>query len=287
LRNFYIYGNPTLDYIEEADGTVYVAYGGGSYYSALPLLEKGLDVEVYAVYSPGLSAHPVSKYVNKMQYSTRMNIFKLEYTGTGRRIRVLDKAPPICSWNSQGSLGYSIVNPVLGEVDASLLKTVRQKSPLLAVDLQGFLRKLAGGSVVLEYTDNAMLAIQLADIVHADLEEFTALAGGLSIPDAVHKISKKLRGVLLVTIRPKKVMVVTKHGSKVYELEDYYAASDKTGAGDYFLSVYTYTYVEKHDEEGSVFKAHEYTTAWLKTRRASLHHHRSAFHTAIPFHSSA
>lgn len=284
MKNFCVYGNPTLDYIKEVGGATYIAYGGGSYYSTLPLLEKGLKVEVYAVYSPALSTHPVSKYINKMQYSTKTNIFKLEYRGAERKISVLDRAPPLCSWNSQADLCYSIVNPVLGEIDVNLLKIIRQKSLLLAVDLQGFLRKLADNSIILEHTDSAVMAIQLADIVHADLEEFIALTGGLGISEAVYKVSKLLRGILLVTVRPMKVILITRYRFKIYELEGHYVASDKTGAGDYFLSVYTRTYIENHDEEDSVFKAHEYTTTWLKKRRvssASSHLHYSVSYSEL------
>ncbi|MEM4061828.1 MAG: sugar kinase, partial [Desulfurococcaceae archaeon] len=142
MKKFCVYGNPTIDVIELETSEKYVAYGGGAYYSSLPLLEAREEVSIYSVYSPLLVKHPVSRFLVKKQYSPRANIFILEYKHGTRRIKVLDVAPPLYPWNVQEEECYAIVNPVLGEVGVGILKELSCRSPAVAMDVQGFLREV-------------------------------------------------------------------------------------------------------------------------------------------------
>lgn len=266
MRHFCIYGNLTIDFIKRPEGLEYVNYGGGPHYSSLPLLEKNVEVELYSVYSPLLELHPSSKYIKRAQYSTQANVFRLEYAGSTRKIYVLSRAPPLYDWNVQLDECYAIVNPVLGEVTVNLLKNVRQRSEILAVDVQGFVRVCKNGEIALKQTTSALAVISSSDIIHADLEELMALVDCYNVNEAAFKASKLIRGVFLVTIRPRKVMLITSENFKVCELQNAYVAVDKTGAGDYFLAAYVYYYVKSNDEIEAIFKAHEQTVKWLKNR---------------------
>lgn len=275
MKRFCIYGNPTIDLISVMDdkgrraATEAILYGGGSFYSAIPLIERHLEVEVYAVYSHLLVKHPISNYINKRQYSTRANIFRIEYWGDKRKISVLDLAPALYPWNIHEGLCNSIVNPVFQEINSSTLKSIRCRSQLLAVDLQGLLRRPKGGEVVLESTQDAITALELSDVVHSDLEELFALVGTSNIRDAAEKVSKRLKGVLIVTIRPNRSVLISSGHAQIIDLPGDYIAINKTGAGDYFLSTYFYYYAEGRDEEESTYLAHEYTTMWLKSKPSS------------------
>lgn len=268
MKEYCVYGNPTIDIITKDEGRETIAYGGGSYYSSIPLLERNLSVKVYAVYSPLLTGHPIGKYIVKQQYSTRINIFRLIYRGLERELKIIDNAPPIYPWNVNEDYCYAVVNPVIGEVDLNLLREIRHRSLLLAIDLQGFLREKREGKIFLTHSPIALYAVEVADVVHADLEEFRALTVPLSPSQAFDKISKHVKGVLLITDRPNTVFLVNRRGVRVYTLEEKYNAINKTGAGDYFLSTYFYLYISTVDEEEAIFKAHEYTTKWLIVRNS-------------------
>ena len=271
MKDFCVYGNPTVDLIKRPGDPELFVYGGGSYYSSLPLLERGLRVEVHAVYSPLLHAHPISRYIVKQQFSTKTNFFKIEYVDSKRIMSILEKAPPLYHWNVHNGLCHVVINPVLGEVSASLVKAIKHKALLLAVDLQGFLRETRGQVLVLGPSAEAIEVLRLADIVHADLEELQALTNRHNALEACENVVRYLRGAMLVTIRPHAAILVSEGRIRVHEFSDDYVAKERTGAGDYFLSTYTYYYVKTGDYEESLYKAHEYVTKWLKSRDARPH----------------
>jgi len=266
-----VYGNPTIDIIVREDGSKTMAYGGGSYYSSLPLLERGWNVEIYASFSPLIANHPIAKYIVKEQYSTRTNIFVLEYRGLTRSIRVLDQAPPLHSSYIHSGLCVSIVNPVLREVSISLLKAIRSRALILALDLQGFVRGLREGSIVLEGGAETLYALQVADIIHADIDEIATLYNKERFLSVIEGVCRALRGVLVVTDRPSRFIVVTSSGIKQLEIEEDYVALDKTGAGDYFLTSYTIHYMDHYEPIEPLYKAHQDTTRWLKARDSKIH----------------
>lgn len=274
-----IYGNPTIDYIRDKDGNTRFAYGGGVYYSSLPFLQRGYHVEVYSVYSPMIVKHPITSHIVKQQYSARTNIFILDYTRFSRSILVLEKSDNLYHWNIHSGECMSIVNPVLGEIDISLLKLIRTKSSTLSVDAQGFLRETRSNIVRLVYEPAVLSLFEIADVVHMDKEEFNVLFTHVG-KHLFYNLAKRLRGVLVVTDRPNKVMVFSKSNLREISFGDGVFFEHKTGAGDYFLSSYIIHYMKFMDEEEAVYQAHEETSRWLSTRlqEVSSHPHHSAHH---------
>lgn len=266
MREFCVYGNPTVDIIRVSESETFVAYGGGSYYSSLPLLEAGERVRVYAVYSPLLINHPVLGLLVPAQYSTRTNVFVLEYTTGGRRLRVVDKAPPIYPWNHHEDPCYTVVNPVLGEVGLNLLRKLAENSMMLALDLQGFLREVRGEYIEVRSSTEALEALSMANVVHMDFEELVALTNASDVYRAMYSLSKLLKGVAVVTVRPRKTIIVTREWIREVEYEYAPAVINRTGSGDYYLSSYFYNYIKVGDEVESAHRAHELTTRWLLER---------------------
>lgn len=274
MKKICIYGNPTIDIIELENNEVMVTYGGGSYYSSQPLIERSIDIEVYAVYSPLLSGHPVSKYIVKTQYSTNVNIFKLIYRGLERELILLDKAPSLYPWNMGMDCEYSILNPVIGEIDIGLLKNTRSMSVSIAVDIQGFLRERNGDRIYLKRNPIVLSVIEWADVIHMDIDEYRVLSGTSNVEDAFKQISKHLKGIIVVTEKHS-AMLIRPNGYEIYGFEEKYNAINKTGAGDYFLSTYFYEYITRHDEEDALFKAHIETVNWLRNRDLAARSHRT------------
>lgn len=261
-----VYGNPTIDIIEYEDGLKVVSYGGGSYYSSLPIISRGIPVEVYSVYSPLLSGHPIAQYIVKRQYSTRTNLFYLRYRGGARELKIMEKSPEILNWNTHSGLCIVIANPVINEIGYSLLKTLRSKSVLLAIDIQGFVREQVDANIYLKPSKIIYSILELADIVHADISEFKSITSMEGVQSNYHEIREITNGVIVVTQRPGKFILLTKERVKFIEIPEDYIADYKTGAGDYYLASYTIHYNETRDPEISIYRAHRDTTIWLKNR---------------------
>lgn len=272
---FCLYGNPTIDIII-TNSESRVSYGGGVYYSSIPLVKRGFNIEVYSVMSPRLLKHPVVEYIVKSQYSSRTNIFILTYKGDTRRLSVLEKAPLIHHWNSHGELCYTLVNPVISEVDTSLLKLLRGKSLLLAVDIQGFLRVISEtGEVLLKPASEALEVLELADIVHADIEEVKCLVKSYgentNLNSALRSLTRLSRAMLIVTRGLDNITIASRGVVIDVQVDNTYKALEKTGAGDYFLAEYLVHYLLSGDAVESAYKAHEEVTKWLKSRDIVLH----------------
>jgi hypothetical protein len=284
---FCLYGNPTIDVVNTGVESR-VSHGGGVYYSSMPLLKRNFNIEVYSAISPRLLKHPVIAHTVKLQYSSRTNIFVLTYSGNTRSISVVERAPPLYHWNSHKDLCYTIVNPVIGEVDVSLLKLLRVKSQLLAVDMQGFLREVGENrEVVLRPSIKALEVLELTDIVHVDIEEAWCLvskyAAGNSFNEALSMLTRRSRAILVVTRGLDKI-TIARSGSVIdIEADKSYKAIDKTGAGDYFLAEYLVQYLSSGDIIESACKAHEEVTQWLKSRDLLLH--RAPYYSMGEFRS--
>lgn len=264
-----IYGNPTIDIILESDKSAYLSHGGGSYYSTLPLIAHGIKPEVYAVYSHMLHDHPISNFIIKQQYSTRANIFILEYKGLYRDLRVLDISENILDWNTHAGICNVIANPVMNEIGINLLRKIRLGAEILAVDIQGFIRNNVNSRIKLVFKPGVHSLFEIADIIHTDIEEFNTILRTAGIT-TLEKMSRNLRGIVIVTSPPNNAVLITRHKVKHLEFEDNYVASQKTGAGDYYLGAYTYYYSIIMDEEESAYKAHNDTSKWLRLRDKGL-----------------
>lgn len=264
---FCVYGNPTLDLVLIEGREAYIAYGGGSYYSSLPLIQRGERVRVYAVFSPLIASHPISDYIVMRQYSTRTNVFVLEYSSGTRRLGILDHAPPLYPWNHHEEQCYSIVNPVLGEVGTSVLKKLRNISAVIALDVQGYLRRISNGRLELASSSEAFEAISLADVVHLDLEELLTLFDTSDRELAVYKLSKLAKSVVVVTIRPRRALLLKRGVIRELDFGETPTVIDRTGSGDYYLSSYLYNYIRLGDEEEAAYRAHDWTSKWLLERQ--------------------
>ncbi|MEM4717782.1 MAG: hypothetical protein QXE81_03365 [Desulfurococcaceae archaeon] len=264
-----VYGNPTLDIIYENNKPPYTSHGGGSYYSTLPLLVHGVKPEVYAVYSRVLVDHPVSSYIVKQQYSSRANIFVLEYRGLHRDLKILEVSENILDWNTHIGICNAIVNPVIGEISINLVKKIRLSTEILSIDIQGFIRDHVNTEIRLIYKPDVLFLFELADIIHTDQDEYNALMeiSNFAIREKIHKT---LRGSLVITSPPNKAVLITRHKTRYLEFEDNYIAFQRTGAGDYYLGAYTYYYYKSMDEEEAAYKAHDETSRWLRHRDKGL-----------------
>jgi len=271
MENICAYGAPTLDYIVFENGTKRVAYGGGVYYSILPFLgESGYTVEVYTVYSPRIVGHPVYRFTSMLQYSSTAMVFKIVYNNGSRMLLLEEKTPALYSWNVHSGQCFSIVNPVFHEVDESLLKTIRIRSPMVFGDIQGFVRSLHRGLVVHECSRESISLLKYFDVVHMDLDEAKALACTDDLNSLFEVLLKNSPTVkIVITSRTNPIYVLENNSVELIDVKDSVLVKDKTGAGDFFLGSLLKHLLVYTDTVRAVERAHEETTKWLMVKNAS------------------
>jgi len=258
-----IYGNPTLDIIEDSRGVKW-SYGGGVYYTSLPFLEKGFKLKIYSTVSYSIINHPVFKHVVPLQYSKAYNVFHIKYDEKGSRtLELLQEAPPLYNWNMSEDLCVSIVNPVYREIPPSFIKQLSNRSTILAGDIQGFLRWRKNHSIVLYPDEQVFESIKVLNLIHMDIEEARALTGEGEIGFVAAKLQNVLKDqIVVVTDGPSNILLIQGGKTKViHHVGETFP--DTTGAGDFFLGVLTYYYLVTNDIVESVFKGVVATEKWL------------------------
>jgi hypothetical protein len=261
-----VYGNPTVDVIVTSRG-VAVRTGGGVYYTALSLLDEGVKPEVYSVGPHWLFlVNGLMEFKVNPSYSTSSMVFRITYLDTERVMEVAEMSPQLSSVDEHSGLCYTVVNPVLGEVTPSLLKSLRIKSIVLAGDVQGFVRERRLGPLALRGSRDVRELVGVFDVLHMDAAELLALTASSSKDEALGKLRKLLRdGYVVVTEGFKPPVVVHREGFEVVGRERV-RVGDKTGSGDYFLARLFVGVVEGLPVKEAVEYALEETDKWLLER---------------------
>lgn len=209
------------------------------------------------------------KYVEPAQYSARANVFLLKYFDERREMEILDKSPPLYPWNyHRGICSISIVNPVMGEISYSLVKTIRNYSLFVGLDVQGFIRQAFNGKISLSMHDSLFAILGNADLVHMDLEELYAITGLGDLELAVKALASKLsRPIIAVTRGPEPPIIVYRGRAEVID-EKRYPSNDKTGSGDFFLGdLAYYVFIEGMEIGEAVISTREDIDKWLQRKR--------------------
>ncbi|MEM4435565.1 MAG: PfkB family carbohydrate kinase [Thermosphaera sp.] len=269
-ERFCLYGNPTLDLINDQLGRRW-QYGGGVFYSSLPLLMRGFEVEIYSIVSHPIIDHPVYKYVKPLQYSSDYNIFYLMYDSRGSRyFKVIRTAPQLYDHCIHEEDCIAIVNPVLQEISVNLVKRLAVKSSILAGDIQGFIRMKQGDSIVLKPGPLLIEVLKEIEILHMDVDEARALINNFSFNEIIEKLTKFSRGkALVITNGPGDVTIIS--DGKVLKIPHKgKVVKDATGAGDFFLGTLVAYFTKLNNVTESAYKSIEETEVWLEKR---LHRH--------------
>lgn len=270
--NIRLYGNFTYDIIVIRRELLSERLGGGVYYSSIPfIIDNKYNVKIYAVISPIIYySSKLLRYIVQEHFSTRTNIFKLIYNGAKRTIIVVDRAPQIDMCIKNEKADVSIVNPVLGEVSTSLLRRIRVDSKIVAIDIQGFARIVNKHNIIVtRRTSDSLEAIKLSNIVHMSLDEAIQLTQANNIDHITTKLSRISKNTLfIITNSENPPILIFRNKYRIIGSRQK-PVQDRTGAGDYFLSVFTKEYIETNDEIKSMHYALRETTKWLERRNAS------------------
>lgn|GEM_PF-1203762 len=267
----------TLDEILHEGATV-VKPGGPSLHSSEGLVVAGIKPLLCSVVGadfPELELRRLASLGVNMKHlrtskrpSTR---FRISYSGdySARKLVLVNECEGISEDQLRGALRSEkptkvVVSPVLREVPLEPLEEVGEA--LLAVDLQGLLREVKpSGEILLKSSEEAWKMVEVADVVHLNANEATALTGQRDVMEAAERI--KGRGVVLLTLNNEQSILLS---DEVLLVSSPRVEGDPTGAGDVYISVFAAFYPEL-GMEGAARIASAASSLKVATGDAFLH----------------
>jgi sugar/nucleoside kinase (ribokinase family) len=244
--DFVSVGNYTKDTIVSAAGTRQVDGGGYSYSAFAAVLAVArvgaitrLAAQDVRTVEP-LRALGVDVFVHESAHSTLM---RLEYPTANVDERVLSVTAVADSFSVEHvraveSRAFLVSASVRGEVPLDVVRHLRQRDALLAVDVQGFVRTVApDGRLRYEAWPEMRAVLELVDILKTDAVEAEFLTGEKDIERA----AKALRAH-----GPREIVLTHKDGLLVLAHDTFHAAAfhpdqlrGRSGRGDTCVGSYT------------------------------------------------
>jgi sugar/nucleoside kinase (ribokinase family) len=163
--------------------------------------------------------------------------FILTYTDGGRRLQMKNKAPPIGLEDVPTSMRAKAIHvaPVAGELPTEIIPKLKERTAILSIDPQGFLREFdhEGRARLRGLEDTSFL--QHCDVFKSSLQEVKALTGHSKLAASMDKIREWGLETVLVTMG--------KRGTLACFADEFYhvpackpkVVRDPTGAGDAFM----------------------------------------------------
>ena len=237
-------GNYTKDTIISPAGTKYVD-GGAVNYAAHAAAKLGLNVAV-VTHLAKEDDRVVEKFTRSgidcyPTYTPQSTLMKLEYPTTNPDIRNLSVA------GTAGSITASEVedldakaavigSSLRGEVGMDVIRVLKDKNMLVAVDMQGFVRVLRGVELKYEPWEEMQSTLAHVDVVKSDAVEAEHLTGETDIFKAAKYYAD---------MGPREIVLTHKDGLLIYadgkfhEMNFYPARLDgRSGRGDTCVGTY-------------------------------------------------
>src|ERR1035437_3259893 len=255
-------GNCTKDTIISTAGTR-EQHGGGVTYGAYVAALMGLKTAVVIRLSrkdvqviDGFIQAGVTVFPTYTRYSTNM---RLHYPSSNMDERVLSMTHTAGALRADQvrdleSKIFLLNGSVRGEVDAKLIRELRNKNTLLAADVQGFVRvKAPDGTLVYDAWPQKQEVLPYIDTLKTDAVEAQMLTGKADIKDAARVIADW---------GPKEIVLTRRDGVLVLVGGEFYEAPfcprklvGRSGRGDTCIAAYLAKRLTASPQEATVWAA--------------------------------
>ncbi|NPA99292.1 MAG: hypothetical protein GXO43_07935 [Crenarchaeota archaeon] len=269
-----VIGNPTIDNIYVNGRFTKRCVGGGIYYTIEAINEvygQRYRTKLVSIISPYQYTWIYKLYrigVEIKAYpDTRTNIFILKYKGGRRTIGLIEKSSPLI-FSLTDSYDVAIINPVMGEILPQQLKIVKTRARLIAIDIQGFIRRSINTSIKYFKPPYLEELFRLSNIVHMNDDEAEYITGTRNIEHQVKRLVRLSPGTIFLVSSPTHVAMGTNSLYEYIEVPDI-RYSDTTGAGDYLLTIFSIELYSSNDPMIALARAVKYTQKWLEKKNAS------------------
>lgn len=236
-------GNLTIDEIVSDSGLERVAPGGSAFYASVAASFLGVDVGVVSSLGPDYPQDALDwmtkrnvnlRGVRKTNFaSTR---FRLLYGRGSRRVRLLNQGPGILDAAPMRNQDIIHLGPVYHEIDLELATAARRKCRLLALDVQGLVRRAGPSGRIRLSNRNLDDYLGLCDAVKASWEEAKLLTSCTDPSSMALSLLSKGPEFALVTLGSKGAVLGFKDGILKVPAYPETRQSDSTGAGDVMLA---------------------------------------------------
>lgn len=230
-----VLGHVTCDIIRREGQAIDTRLGGSASFAVLAAATLGYETILVT------AAPPESKLLKPLYESANITLhvkacpkpttFELDYTGDARRLRLLNRAPPLLPENvpteARGAR-VAYVCPVMGECGPVTMATLH--SDCVVVAAQGWLRRASGNGEILPTVlpdAKAVSGVRAVCFSELDHPESDALAGDFAARVDIVALTRGANGVTLY------------HGEHTVDVPAVPANEvDPTGAGDVFGVVF-------------------------------------------------
>ncbi len=256
-----IVGNTTYDEIRyDEGGRVLYRIGGGVFHGSI-IFSKKSDINMTIV--SNLTPHQHLFYKQYLddrniiaKYTNNVPFFKLVYGEKARKVYLELKGQAIDDTLVPNMhFDIALIIPVYHEVSYNLLRRVKSISKIVALDLQGLVRKTDEyGRVYLVSDASSFSFVKKADIIHATYEEIRAFTGKENLNEALQTISDNYGDKIWIITESDNIIWIIANSKIYHEKPPSVKPVDETGAGDAFLTAFALRFYETFD----VFKSVDY-----------------------------
>lgn len=254
-------GNYTKDEIVSPDGVRYVD-GGAVNYAAHAAARLGKQVAVYTHLARedermvrALEEVGVDCFATYTPQSTRMKLVYPTRNVDVRSLFVASTADPIGAAETETVRARAVVvgTSFRGEVTSEAIHVLRKNVPLLALDVQGFVRVLRGETLVYEPWEEMRSILAKVDILKSDAVEAEFLTG----ESETHKAA-----LAYARMGVREVVLTHKDGLLVYADSQFHEVGfyplrleGRSGRGDTCIGAYTVLRLTQPPAEACVWAA--------------------------------
>lgn len=245
--------------------------GGSVTYSSLALSTYTEDVSIYIISNVGrlnFSKSFLDLFKNTkidlrgLKWSETNNTnFVLDYFDHGRTLTLKSKSPNLQFKDVPKEYleiqpDVVVLVPLCNEITYNYVKDVLKQFPkaCIGIDLQGFIRKIDGNGQILYVPDDDVLQNMnnIVDLIGEKLilkgseEEMKLYSNKENLYDVMKFFSdSRFKGIYIMTLGEAGSMI-TKNGHKLLKIPAFKprCVVDETGAGDVYLSIFLYEYMQ-------------------------------------------
>lgn len=171
--------------------------------------------------------------------------YLLNYRGEERSLKLLSSADKIkLNDITMVNAKYVLISPIAKELTLKELKPLidyyKSRKSKVMLDIQGFVRRFSKNGLVSYKTSNLLIrAFKDVDLVKMSNIEQQALLPNCSPLEAIMKLRRLTRAIVVVTLGPKGCLIGLNEGVFHVPSKEI-LTSDTTGAGDVFAGAFTY-----------------------------------------------
>jgi sugar/nucleoside kinase (ribokinase family) len=233
------------------------ALGGSPAYVSFSAAKLGARVGVVSkvgtdfpeTYVDMLEHSGVDLFGLKRERNSVTTSFMLEYSNESRRLSLKSRAPPIHTEDAQMEFEAKTIHiaPIAGEISSEVVDALREKTDVLSLDPQGFLRKFdAAGRTSLKKWE-AKEVLERVDVYKSSLREIRTVTEKNGLKAAMKKLKDFGIKIVIVTLGAKGMVLLfddTFHRIPVIPPQ---RLIDPTGAGDVFAGAFLAEHLHKKD----------------------------------------